>query len=504
MSLSRNIVANYIGAGWSALMNVAFVSAYVHYLGPEGYGIVGVFALLIGLLTLIDLGMAPTVSRELARLQAQPEDGARDSRQLLRSVEWVVGVLAVVVAAVLCFSSPWLAAHWLETRDLAVADVIVALRVMGVLVALRLVENVYRSALIGLQRQVVLNGVLAASATLRNAGAFAIVAWVSPTVTAFFLWQLGAAVATVIAFAAVVYVWLPAYAGPRTFSFAPLSAAWRFAAGTMIVASMSVVLSNLDKVLLTRLLSLDAFGYYALAVVVAQTPLGLVTPIAQAFYPRFTQAYAAKSPELSGIYHMACQLVSVLLGSATAFLVFLGHPLLMLWLRDPATVEQVQMLVAILAVGSMLNGMMTLPYFLQLAAGWTGLTIRVNVVAILLVVPALVVFVPRYGAIAAALTWLALNTGYAVVVVPLMHRRLLQGEQRRWYATDVLPPLLAATVVGLSWRLGGPREASGLGGWMWLGVAGVSILGCAAWAAADVRTEVRRRWAGYRVTRGQP
>ena len=497
-------MANYVGAGWSALMNVAFVSAYVHYLGPEGYGIVGVFALLIGLLTLIDLGMAPTVSRELARLQAQPDDGPRDTRQLMRSVELVVGILAAIVAAVLWLGSPWLATHWLERRGLAIADVVVALRVMGVLVALRLIENVYRSALIGLQRQVALNGVLAASATLRNAGAFAIVAWVSPTITAFFLWQLGAAVITVVAFAATVYAWLPVYGGPRAFSFAPLGAAWRFAAGTMIVASMSVVLSNLDKVLLTRLLSLDAFGYYALAVVVAQTPLGLVTPIAQAFYPRFTQAYAAKSPELSDIYHKACQLVSVLLGSATAFLIFLGHPLLMLWLRDPATVENVQTLVAILAAGSMLNGMMTLPYFLQLAAGWTGLTIRVNVVAILLVAPALVVFVPRYGAIAAALTWLALNAGYAVVVVPLMHRRLLRGEQRRWYVADVMPPLLAATLVGLLWRLVGPVSASGLRGWLWVGTAGVSILACAACAAPDLRAEVRHRWAVYRVTRGQP
>ncbi|WP_043692830.1 oligosaccharide flippase family protein [Luteibacter sp. 9133] len=491
MALRRNILANYIGAGWTALMNVAFVSAYIRYLGAEGYGLVGVFALLIGLLTLVDLGMAPTVSREFARMRASPDGGASDMAQLLRGVECVVGVLATVIAAVIWCGSGWLAEHWLGTRGIPVDDVASALRVMGVLVALRLVENVYRSALIGLQRQVALNVVLACSATWRNAGAFVVVAWFSPTAAAFFYWQLLAGVATVIAFAAVVYTIRPAVDAPRHFSFGPLQAAWRFAAGTMMVASMSVVLGNMDKVLLTRLLSLEAFGYYALAVVVAQTPLGLVAPIAQAFYPRFTQLFAQGSVELSDTYHLACQLVSVLLGTATVFLVLLGHPLLLLWLHDPTTVDHVQSLVSILAVGSMLNGMMTLPYYLQLSAGWTGLTIRLNLLAITMVVPALLLFVPMYGPMAAACTWLGLNAGYTLVVVPLMHRRLLQGEQGMWYLHDVLRPLLAATFLGSLWRLAAPDTISGIGGWFWLAMAGTTMLVAAAMAAPRLRRLIR-------------
>ncbi len=479
-------------------MNVAFISAYIHHLGPAGYGLIGVFTLLLGLMALLDLGMAPMVSRELARLGAI-EPGGSAARLLLRGAELVAVVLGVVVAVTMIVASPWLASHWLDTRGLRQEEVIFALRIMALLVGLRILENVYRSALIGLQRQVVLNAVLAASGTLRNGGAFVVVAWIAPEIRAFFLWQLATGAATVVAFAMAVHISLRTNMRPGRFSLAPLRATWRFAVGTMVVASLSIILGNLDKILLTRLLPLNAFGYYALAVVVAQAPLGLITPIAQAFYPRFIQLHAADDERLSSLYHSATQGVAILIGTATAFLVLLGRPVLQLWLHDPMTVDRVVGLVAVLAVGSMFNGIMTLPYFLQLAAGWTALTIRVNLLAVCLVAPALALLVPTYGAMAAAWIWLCLNAGYVLVAVPLMHRRLLRGELARWYVHDVIPPVLAATVVGATWRWLPLPLPAGILGWALLTLEGVVML-----VVAGLATPVLRHRLGQWRTRGTP
>lgn len=498
MGLRRNIVANYMGAGWNALMNVAFVSAYIYHLGPAGYGLIGVFTLLLGLMALLDLGMAPTVSRELARLAAAEPNGAA-ARLLLRGAELVAMALGLIVAVVMIVASPWLASHWLDTRGLQQDDVTFALRIMALLVGLRILENVYRSALIGLQRQVILNAILALSGTLRNAGAFIVVVWIAPNVRAFFLWQLATGAATVAAFSLAVYMDFRGNARPARFSFAPLRATWRFAVGTMIVASLSIVLGNLDKILLTRLLPLDAFGYYALAVVIAQAPLGLITPIAQAFYPRFIQLHASNDDRLATLYHTASQGISILIGTATAFLVMLGRPMLQLWLHDPVTVDRVVDLVAVLAIGSMLNGIMTLPYFLQLAAGWTTLTIRVNLAAVCVVVPALALLVPVYGGMAAAWIWLGLNAGYVLIAVPLMHRRLLRGELRRWYIYDIMPPLFAATIVGEGWRWISPPVPGGVIGWLMLAFEGCVMLTAASIASPSVR----QRLSQWR-TRGTP
>ena len=61
----------------------------------------------------------------------------------------------------------------------AVAD---AIALMGIVIALRFVEGIYRGALMGLQRQVFFNAFNALNATLRAAGAVAVLIWVSPTV----------------------------------------------------------------------------------------------------------------------------------------------------------------------------------------------------------------------------------------------------------------------------------------------------------------------------------
>ena len=44
LSLRNNLVANYLGHGWTALMGIAFIPWYIKLLGIEAYGLIGVFA----------------------------------------------------------------------------------------------------------------------------------------------------------------------------------------------------------------------------------------------------------------------------------------------------------------------------------------------------------------------------------------------------------------------------------------------------------------------------
>ena len=98
MGLKKNITANYLGAGWTALMTLAFIPLYIRYLGVEAYGLIGLFVMLQGWLLLLDLGMAPALSREMAGFDGR-RGHAQALRNLLRSMEAIALALAVVVAA---------------------------------------------------------------------------------------------------------------------------------------------------------------------------------------------------------------------------------------------------------------------------------------------------------------------------------------------------------------------------------------------------------------------
>lgn len=452
MAVKRNILANYLGAGWTALMTIAFIPLYIHYLGVEAYALIGVFAMLQGWLLMLDLGMAPALSREFARFDRRTGD-PQSLRDLLRSVEMAILALALCIALAMFLASEWIASWWLSPESLPIPVVVQSISLMGIAVAMRFMENVYRSTLIGLQRQVSLNAVNASIATLRSTGAVAVLAFAQPTLEAFFVWQCVVSFLSLLWLGGCAYKAAPKSARKGRFSPSVLKGLLRFAAGAMAITFLSLLLTNVDKVLLSHLLELELFGYYAFAVIVANTPLGLVAPVAQAVYPRFAELMKSNGESaLAHVYHSATQLVVVFLGTATLVLVLFGREILGLWTRSSSLVDSAYPLVVLLALGSLVNGLMTIPYYLQLAAGWTSLLVRVNLLALALVMPVLLLVVPAYGAIGAGWVWLGLNAALMAVLVPCMHRRLLPGEEWRWLVRGVGFPLLAGAAVAAMLR----------------------------------------------------
>lgn len=489
MSLKRNVTANYLGQGWRALMGLAFIPLYIRYLGIESYGLIGIFAILQAWLGLLDLGMRPALGREMARFTGGAHD-AQSIRDLLRSVEVIGFTLAAAVALGIWAASDWLASDWLTAKNLPVEVVAQAFAVMGVVTALQFIESIYVSSIVGLQRQVLQNVVTSLMATARGLGAVGVLLWLSPTIKAFFVWQGLISLTTVVLFATVVYRALPAAPVPARFSRAALVGIWRFAGGIMTITILALLLTQTDKILLSRLLPLDAFAHYALAGVVAGALYMLVGPIAAAFYPRFTElATQGDDTALRKVYHQGSQLVTVLMGSAAVVLILFGDRVLLLWTADPVLTEQVAPVMAVLALGTLFNGLMWMPYQMQLAHGWTGLAIKTNMVAVAILVPAILLVVPKYGAIGAAWVWVTLNAGYLVFGIYFMHQRLLTTEKWRWYRQDILVPLAGAIGAAVFCRWVAPVDLGKLGEIAILLISSSCVLSVAAFGATLVRRQ---------------
>lgn len=468
-------------------MSLAFVPLYIKYLGIEAYGLIGIFALLQAWLALLDMGMKPALGREMARFTGGAHN-AQSIRDLLRSIELIGIAVAGGVALVIWAASGWLASHWVTAKNLPVDVVAHAFAVMGVVTALRFVEDIYGSSIAGLQRQVLQNIMISIMATLRGLGAVALLAWVSPTIGAYFLWQGLLSVITVALSAGIVYSALPPAPLPARFSRAALIGIWRFAAGMMAIIFLSLLLTQVDKILLSRLLTLESFAYYALAGTVASKLYVLAGPITAAFYPRFTElATNGDEVALRAVYHQGAQLVTVLTGSAAMVLMLFGDRVLRLWTGNPALAQKVAPLMAVLALGTLFNGLMTIPYQIQLAHGWTSLTIKLNIVAVSLLVPAILLVVPAYGAIGAAWGPVTVNAGYLMFAIPLMHRRLLRAEKRRWYLEDVALPLGAAMATAFLCRRVMPHDLGKLGEFSVLLMTASSVLIAAALTAPTMR-----------------
>ncbi|HXQ38255.1 MAG TPA: oligosaccharide flippase family protein, partial [Anaerolineales bacterium] len=222
----------------------------------------------------------------------------------------------------------------------------------------------------------------------------------------------------------------------------------RFAAGMSGISVTVLVLTQLDRIILSKMLSLALFGYYALAWTVANGLTILTGSVFTVVFPIFSQQVAVGDLDgLKLLYHRHCQLVSVLILPAALLVTLFSHEILVIWTQNPITVMNTYLLVSLLIIGTALNGLMNLPYALQLAYGWTSLAFYTNVISAIILIPLLLIATSNYGAVGAAAIWIALNSGYVLFSLQIMHRRLLQGEQWRWYYEDVGLPLVAALIV---------------------------------------------------------
>ena len=480
-------------------MGLAFIPVYIKYLGIEAYGLIGLFALLQAWLTLLDMGMTPTLSREMARFTggSQSREYIRD---LLRSIEIVAVGVAILIASGIAVSSSWIATSWLKVENLSTDVVAQAFAIMGVVTALRFIEGIYRSAIVGLQRQVLFNAINSAMATLRGVGAVGILALVSPTIEAFFIWQGTVSIASLSILAAATYFTLPKGERSGHFSWSALRSIWRFAGGMLGITFLALLLTQVDKILLSKLLSLGEYGYYTLAATVAAGLYVLIGPITQAWYPRLCELHASdEQTALTEAYHQGSQLVSVVAGSAAIVLVLFSETLLRLWTQNSEMAVRTAPLLSLLALGNMLNGLMHMPYMTQLAHGWTSLTVRINIIAVVIIVPAILWATTRYGAEGAAWVWVVLNAGYLLLGIHFMYRRILTTEKWRWYLQDVAFPLTAATVIALICRLIMPAHLEKLGELGLLLISSGSILIAAALAAPLVR-HILARWVSHAIS----
>jgi len=488
-TLRTNILANYAGQIWMALMAVAFVPLYIRKLGMEAFGLVGLMLSIQTLSMLLDLGMGGVLNRELAR-RVHQADAVGSIGHLVRTFEWLVWPIALLVAGVIWLASGPLANHWLQPEHLIRADTAHAVAIMGLAVALQWPSSFYANGLSGLEKQPVLNVINAGFATLRGAGVLVILYWVSSTITAFMWWYAVVGACQSLISAVVLWRLLPSEAKRRA-RFRPeeIRAAGRFAGGLLAIMALSVTVSQLDRIVLSTMRPLVELGYFSLAMSVAAGMGRMIQPMFNALYPRYsTLVSTGQEVALTRLYHLSNQCLATVAAAIAAVLIVFSREVIYLWTGDVSTAARLAVPLAILVAGTALNGMMNLPYALQLAYGWTRLTIAANLVALGLGLPFCIWSIGRYGILGAAYLWFAINLGFVTVTIPLMHRRLMRGEMGRWFIQDMLPPFAAAAAAATLGRWLCPAITRSVQGMLQLAAVSAITLAAAALASPATRS----------------
>jgi O-antigen/teichoic acid export membrane protein len=449
---------------WVTALAILVVPAYIRYLGIEAYGVIGFFAAMQSALLVFDFGLSTTVTKKLAQTRQNQQDTV-EARNLLRTTEWIFVGIAALVLVVLCAFSGVLSARWSMPKTNASVDMQWVVCLAAAALAAQWPSTLYTAALNGLHRIKVLSVALSVSAFLR-VGISVYVAWLSANLAYFFIAQCAGALLQTIWLRHLAWRHLQCQGHRPTFMRQALSNSAQFTGDIAMIGVISIILTQGDKLLLSQSLNLSDFGAYTLAGTAAAGLYVLAHPFYSAVFPYFSRlATSVDGATLSLAYRRVSELIACGLVPMAAVLMVMPEQVLYVWTGDLQLSQHAAPALRLLSAGTVINGMLLIPYAYQLSLACTRLALWTNAIAALIFMPVLWVLSQHFGLLGGAMAWLVMNLGLLLVWPALMHRRLMQGQALRWYGVAVTLPL-AISIVLLAW----------VAAWLPIGVSRVGML----------------------------
>ncbi|HEY3413514.1 MAG TPA: oligosaccharide flippase family protein [Armatimonadota bacterium] len=493
--IRQNIISNVIARIWGVISVYLFVPLYLKFLGIDAYGLVGFYSTLVAVFAFADMGFSATLNRQMARLTVR-EDSAGEMRDLLRTYETTYLCISFAVGVICWALAPLIAEHWLRSKVLGPHEMSSAIRLMGVAIALQMPTGLYTGGLMGLQKQVRANVLQVGWGAFRGFGAVLVLWLWAPTIFAFALWQLiSNALYCVLVRLSLWRTLSPDPAQPRPrFKWQVFNDTWRYAAGMAGMAVVSTLLTQADKLTVSKMMTLEVLGYYTLAGALASLPLMLASPIASAVFPRLTGLVEmGDHTGLVRLYHRTCELVGVAILPVGLTVAFFAGDFVFAWTGSAVTAHRAGLVASLLLVGQLMQALTVVPFYLALAHGNIKLNILVGVSSVVLITPLLFFLIRAYGVVGAGMSWVIMNLCTLPPYMYLLHKRFVPGELRKWCLGSVVRPFITAFPFVLLGRWLAPHTASRLMSFFLIGIVAGVATAATAFAVPELRDRVLMR-----------
>ena len=445
MTVKKNLLANYIGQFYLLLIAIIMVPFYLQYIGAEAYGLVGFFTLIQSWMMLLDMGLSPTLLREVAKVKVHKNPRKLETfKYLFHSIEFIfISISLLVIFSIVIFSS-WISLNWLKVQTLNIDDVSYSVSLIGIMVGLRFITSLYKSGISGAEEQVWLNKMSIIIATFRYVGVLVVLHFISNKFQHFFEYQLLVAIIEVLVFATTFYKILNIGKFKFYFSKKAILPIFSFSAGIAYSGMVWVFITQLDKLLLSGILPLKEYGYFALLGMISNALIQISAPISKAILPRMTALLSeGKEKEMLIVYRKSTQIFAILVFSVTGIISLYSYQLLYAWTGDINMAQWGKDILVYYVLGNALISFAGFAFYLQYVHG--NLTMHTKAYTFVLFVfsPILIWSVYTYGAIGASIAWFIFTFLFFFLWVPVVHHFFAPKLYKDWILKDILPMFIS-------------------------------------------------------------
>jgi O-antigen/teichoic acid export membrane protein len=445
--MKKNILANFIGKFWSILSNFLFVPLYIHYLGFESYSIISFTLIIAGLMAVLDGGLTATLSREFARM----DNTLNEKIRIFKTVESSYFIIIGICITALYVLSDVVASKWLNLNSFNPDRVSYFIKIISFGVGFQMLLRFYMGGLLGLEKQIKANMFQISWGIVRN-GLVVVVILFNPKLEIFFLWQT---LSTVIFAIVLKFTLNKSLTGNYLFDLVPkiekavFKSIWRFAGGMLFISLVASLNTQMDKLTISKLLSVESLGYYTLAISLSMGILIIVNPISVALLPRFTALYSkGKSIEASLLFSKINIYVVIIVFALMANMSFFAKELIWIWTGKIELAVKSYRLIPIVVLGYSMLAFQIIPFNIAIANGNTKLNNQLGLISLFVTLPGYWVATKYYGVIGAASVFCAVQISITLIYIYFIKKKFLKEIQlKSLYINQMLFPFLISIVV---------------------------------------------------------
>lgn len=398
--MKKNILANILGRFWGILSNFLFIPLYIKFLGFESYSVISFTFILVGLMLILDGGLTATLLREFSR-----KDKDRLNKiSIFKTLESFYFILSLVGILLVIVFSNYIANHWINTDHIEKDELSIILKIFGVELGFQLLFRFYMGGLLGLEKQVKANVYQLLWGICRNA-LVVVVIYYYPSLEVFIIWQ---AVSTILFTLFLRMSLLKSFDLSRwTFSFEIdkkiIKDIGGFAGGMLLIAIVSAVNTQLDKLTISKFLDIENLGYYTLAVSLSQGLVLLVNPLLTAILPTLTGLFSEnKVKESLELIKNSGLFISILVFSFLSHLIINSEKMIWIWTGNVHIAQEASPLLKIISVAYAMIALQMLPYNVAIANGYTKINNVLGIISLFVIIPGYFIFIQKYQSIGGA------------------------------------------------------------------------------------------------------
>lgn len=438
----NNIIANFIGRFWSILSNFLFIPLYIHYLGFESYSIISFTLVIAGIMAILDAGLTATLSREFARTDNQLADKIR----IFKTLESTYFIIISICILIVFFFSDMIAENWLNLNTYNPNRVSLFLKIISFDIGFQLLLRFYMGGLLGLEKQVKANVIQIGWGMMRN-GLVVVLVMFIPTLDMFFFWQTISTILFTVIFKLSLEKIL---IGKYRFNFNPkieravFERIWQFAGGMMLISVVAALNTQMDKLAISKLLSLENLGYYTLAISLSQGIIVLVNPIATALLPRFTSLYSSEMrEEASALFYKVSLFVSIVVFTLMTNMSFYAKDLIWIWTGKMDLALHTYTLIPVIVFAYSMLSLQLIPYNIAIANGYTKLNNILGLVSLLATIPGYLIATNIYGSIGAATVFCIVQTITTFIYLYFINKKFIKANiLTQIYLKQIISPIM--------------------------------------------------------------